>query len=172
MTCSHVFFKGSDNPEALMQVESFRLDVWKEILDHEAASARFGLDQFDYESWHFLYLKAGNIIGCGRLIIAENEQEVPDLCSFKPYLDRMRYPMGVMNRLVVHRDYRGNGVAQNINQQRVSFSCERSVADIWIEVQAQRCQTMERFGFELMGPSLDKTIPGDWRIMCNKVSSR
>ena len=172
MTYSHMLFKGSDKPETLMQVESFRLDVWKEVLDHEAASARFSLDQFDYESWYFLHLKAGSIIGCGRLIIAENEQEVPDLCSFKPYLECMRYPMSVMNRLVVHRDYRGNGVAHTINQQRVTLAGERSVVDIWIEVQAHRCLTMERFGFEIMGPSLDKSIPGDWQIMCNKAPSR
>ena len=169
MTCSHVIFKGRDDPEALMEVESFRLGVWEEILDHKAASERFSLDQFDYDSWHFLHMNKGCIIGCGRLIIADSELHVPDLCSFKPYLNRMRYPLGVMNRLVVHQDYRGNGVAHNINRQRVSFACERSVADIWIEVQAQRCQTMERFGFEQMGPSLDKTIPGDWRIMRNKI---
>jgi len=172
MMSSFVIFKGSDDAEALTEVESFRLDVWKEILGSEAASVRFGLDQFDYDGWHFLHIKAGHITGSGRLLIAESELEVPDLCSFKPYLEYMQYPMGIMNRLVVHKDYRGNGVAHNLNQQRISFACDRSVAEIWIEVQAQRCKPMERFGFEEIGPSLDKTIPGDWRIMCNNVSSR
>ena len=59
MTDSLVIFKGRDDPETLMEVESFRLDVWKEILDYEVASTRFGLDEF-FELAH--ELKAETII--------------------------------------------------------------------------------------------------------------
>ncbi len=164
-----VIFKGEDDPALLEQVEAFRLRVWGDLIGIRLAVKRFGLDSFDYQAWHIAYIEEDGLIASGRLIVATSQSSVPDLCSFRPYLDQMTYPIGILNRLVVDRMYRRQGMATSINRDRIKLAREHGVTSIWVEIQTNRVPSMERLGFFDVGPSLDKSVVGDWRIMCLKV---
>jgi len=162
-------FKGNDNPGMLRRIEEFRLDVWRRIIDAEVAADRFCLDPFDYDGWHVVHLDQNEIIGSGRLIIAGDHSGVPDLCSFEPYTQHVSYPMGVMNRLVVHHEYTCNGVGGQLSLERIELAREQGVVDIWVEIQGPRMSSMEQMGFQDMGPSHDTAIEGVWRIMRRSI---
>ena len=98
-------------------------------------------------------------------MIAKDNACIPDLCSFAPYVNSMNFPIGIMNRLVVHRDHAGNGIGKQLNLDRVALAQKQGASEIWVEIQDGRVQSMERIGFKDMGPSQDTTINGIWRIM-------
>lgn len=158
-------FRGSDNPGMLREIEAFRLYVWSRLIDAEVAARRFSIDPFDYAGWHVVHLGKDAIIASSRLIIAAEESQVPERCSFGPYLRHMRYPMGILNRLVVHPEHSGNGLGRRLNVARIELAARQGVDAVWVEVQTCRLASMRGLGFEDMGPSQDTTIDGDWRIM-------
>jgi len=160
-----LIFKGSDNIDMLREIEKFRLSVWSRVIDARTASSRFGIDQFDHDGWHVAYRDQGNIIASGRLIIASEQAGVPDRCSFGPYVERMHFPIGILNRLVVHWEHSGNGLGRRLNVDRLQLAARQGAAEVWVEVQSSRVSSMRTLGFEEVGPSQDITIAGDWRIM-------
>ena len=164
-----VVFKGEDDPALLKRIEAFRLHVWGELVGARRAAKRFGLDSFDYKAWHIAYIEEGGLVASGRLIIATCQSGVPDLCSFRPYLGLMEFPVGILNRLLVDPMYRRQGLATSINKDRIKLARDHGVAGLWVEIQSNRVLSMKRLGFFDIGPSLDKTIIGDWRIMCRSI---
>ncbi|MGD8674052.1 MAG: GNAT family N-acetyltransferase [Thiogranum sp.] len=160
-----LLFKGSDNIDMLREIEKFRLTVWSRVIDAKTASERFGMDQFDHAGWHVAYRDQGKIIASGRLIVVTEQAAVPDLCSFGPYVERMHFPIGILNRLVVHWEHSGNGLGRRLNVERLELAARHGAAEVWVEVQSGRVPSMQRLGFEEVGPSQDTTIVGDWRIM-------
>ncbi len=165
-------FRGDEAPDFLKRVEKHRLETWGRVVDRVAASARFGLDHFDSDAWHIIYSEENKIIGSGRLIIATSRQDVPDLCSFEPYLSRMCFPLGVMNRLAVHWKHRNKGIARQINLKRIQLANDKRATELWVEVQSHMVPVMENLGFKDEGPSLDETIVGEWRVLRNNINRR
>jgi len=135
------------------------------LISAKLAVKRFGLDSFDYKAWHIAYLEESGVIASGRLIIATCQSGVPDICSFRPYIDLMEYPIGILNRLLVDQMYREKSMATSINRDRIALARDHGVADLWVEIQSHRVPSLEKLGFCDVGPSLDKSIVGDWRIM-------
>jgi len=167
---STLILKGGDDVEMLRQIEAFRLEVWNRLVDSETAYTRFCLDRFDYDGWHIVLMNEANIIGSGRIIIASDESGVPDLCSFRPYAKSMNFPIGIMNRLVVHWQHANDGVGRQINLERVEIANNQGVSEVWVEIQVPRVASMEQLGFRDMGPSQDTSIVGVWRIMRKTIS--
>ena len=158
-------FRGRDDVTLLERIEVLRLGVWSEFISTTMAIRRFGLDPFDREAWHIVYLEGDNVIASGRLIIATCQSAVPDHCSFSNYHGLMSYPSGILNRLVVDRRYRRRGMANRINRDRIRLAEDNGVRDLWIEIQSDRLSAMEQLGFSDVGPSLDESVGGQWRIM-------
>lgn len=158
-------FHGEDNPDLLKQIETFRVSTWSTSIGAEQAARRFGRDIFDERSWHIACFDKAELIACGRLSIAATESHIPDTCSFEPYYTTMDFPIGMLNRLVVHHRYRRAGLANRINRERLVLANFQGATDLWVEVRACRTRSMNRLGFVDVGPSLDKSVPGNWRIM-------
>ena len=160
-----VIIKGSEDVALLNQIEVFRIQVWAEIVGAETAIHRFSLEPSDFTSWHFVHLYEGKIIACARLTLAASILEAPDACSFGPYHCDMQFPLATLNRLVVDGNFRSKGLAAAINVERIRFAKELGVRELWVEVANKGIMSMEILGFSEVGPSADKTIQGDWKIM-------
>ncbi len=165
-----VIFKGEEDTDLLQRIGEFRLRVWCGLIDAAVARQRFRLDQFDYAGWHVADLRDGEIVGCGRLCGARAAGEIPDSCSFGPYLDQMRYPVGVLNRLAIHPEFCGNGLSRRVVSARVELACELGFEEVWVEAQRQRVVSMQRLGFEDKGASSDTSVDGEWRILRKKTA--
>lgn len=160
-----IVFRGNKNASLLKQIEELRIKVWGELIGARASSVRFGLDIFDYSAWHIVHMYRGRIAASGRLIIVADCSDIPDLCSFAPYLDSMIPPIGFLNRLVVDQLSRRKGISVSIINERIRLARKLEVTDLWVETQACRVASMERMGFRVVGKSLDKSVDGDWQIM-------
>ena len=164
-----VVFKGSENTHLLKRIEVLRFDVWGRLIDPETAVARFALDQFDHEGWHVAYLDDDLIIASGRLMFSTDKNSVPDLCSLEPFVKQMTFPIGVLNRLVVHWEYSKNGLGTENMRDRVKLATTLGARQVWVEEQSKGISLLSQQGFQEMGPSQDKSVKGDWRIMCRTL---
>lgn len=167
-----LIFKGEERVAMLRQIEAFRLNVWRQLIGADAATARFATERFDYTGWHIVHRSRGEIIATGRLLVVDELEQVPDLCSFAPYVKRMDFPIGFLNRLVVHPMHRRKGLGRRVNSQRLELSERLGVREVWVEVQDNRVGSMQRLGFEEVGRSHDSTISGNWRILRKRNEQR
>jgi predicted GNAT family N-acyltransferase len=158
-------FRGEDEPRLLERIQNLRLDVWGQLMGGAAAARRFGQGAHDDKAWHVVYMEDGMLIAAGRLLLADTPDQVPDACSFAPYLEQMQFPCGILNRLVVSPRYQGRRLAREITLERIRCARECGAREVWVEVQAQRVSAMQRYGFVEVGRSLDETVAGDWRIL-------
>ena len=164
-----VVFKGSENVLLLEKIERLRFDVWARLIDPETAETRFSLDQFDYEGWHVAYFDNDQVIASGRLMIATDGKSIPDLCSFEPYVRQMNFPIGVLNRLVVHWQHTKKGLGTSNLHDRIKLAASLDVRQVWLEEQNKGISLVSQLDFQEMGSSQDKSIKGDWRIMCKAL---
>lgn len=164
-----VVFKGSENTQLLKKIEKLRFGVWGRLIDPETAVARFALDQFDHEGWHVTYLDNDLVITSGRLMISTDKTSIPDLCSIEPFVNHMTFPIGVMNRLVVHWEYTKKGLGTENIRDRIELAATLGASQVWIEEQSKGISLLSQLGFQEMGPSQDRSVKGDWRIMCKTL---
>jgi len=164
-----VVFKGRENTQLLKKIEALRFDVWCRIIDPESAVTRFSLDQFDYDGWHITYLDNDLVIASGRLMISTDRTSIPDLCSIEPFVKQMTFPVCVLNRLVVHWLYTKKGLGTENIRDRIELATTLGAKQVWIEEQSKGISLLSQMGFQEMGPSLDRSVKGDWRIMCKTI---
>jgi len=163
-------FKGRSNYNMLKELERFRIDVWSRIILPNIAGQRFGLDSFDMFAWHVVVADKGRILGSARLIIADSFLDIPDMCSFNPYIKQMHYPVAFMNRLVVGEQYRSNGVGKRLNRKRDELVVLSHAHEVWIEAEKNRHVSLLQNNYRHIGPSADESVDGDWSIYCKKMN--
>lgn len=162
-------FRGSECLQELKEVERLRQQVWSLQLDQTVVASRFALDQYDQKAWHVVTYVDDKIVGSGRVILVDSANDVPDQCSFGTFVEQMKFPVAVMNRLVVHPDYQGMGLAREITNERIAFSRQYGANQVWVEINETRVASMIKKGFSNMGESFDESIPGKWRVICKNL---
>jgi len=162
-------FLGHDRPELLTLIEALRLKEWDHVVGPEHSAQRFGLDRFDGQAWHIVHLSNHAAIASGRLYCCDARADVPDRQSFGPYLDRMGFPAGFLNRLVVDEQYRNRGFGTHIDAARIQLARQRSQKALWVEAEQWRVPHLQRLGFTVIGPSMDTSIAGDWHILIKEL---
>jgi predicted GNAT family N-acyltransferase len=158
-------FRGNERPDLLARIESLRLRQWSRLLGRAQSTRRFGLDRFDEQSWHVVYLDNNTAIASGRIHFCSAEDAVPDQVSFRPFLGRMVFPSGFFNRLVVDRRYRNRGLGGLIDKARIQLALESSQNGLWVEAESQRVPHLQRLGFVVIGASMDDSVAGEWHIL-------
>lgn len=164
-----LIFRGKEDDAMLFKVERLRQTVWRSLVNERAVKKRFALDKFDQIASHIAIVVDNEVVGSGRVIPVRSVADVPDQCSFGDFVGQMNFPIAVMNRLVVHSDYQRMGLSHQINQDRIDLARQFGVLEIWVEVAEERVSSMLKIGFQDMGSSFDKSIPGNWRILRKEI---
>jgi hypothetical protein len=157
--------RGNDDGDVLTAVGALRLEAWGRILGPGAAAARFGVDHDDAGAWHCLVLDDGVLVAAGRLTVHSTLDDLPESTSFGPYLGRMRAPLGLASRLVVHPAHQRRGHAARIIVDRLALAAELDLHEVWGETRRQQVNGLTRHGYEPLGPSPDDSVPGEWVIL-------
>jgi GNAT superfamily N-acetyltransferase len=168
-----IFSGRTDTCNLLPEIEALRLEVWTPKTGALAAQHRFGIDEADLDAHHYVIEgDHGQLLASARLVLTTNAYSVPDLQAFGPFVDQMRFPLAVLNRLVVHPCHQGRGFSALIDNCRVSDAASLGACAIWVEAEQSRAGHLaRRFHFEDRGASPDNSIPGNWRILCKPLDA-
>lgn len=162
-----VFVKGDENLKLLNEIKAFRLKVWSEVIGIEKAKLRFGVevDAQDLRAWHCVKYDDQKMIASQAFNVANNQQELADYCSYEKYVEMMRFPLAITNRLVIDSNNRHTGLREEFYNLCLEKANKLGLLELWAESQQERTQFHSRNNYKDMGPSSDKSIEGDWRIL-------
>jgi GNAT superfamily N-acetyltransferase len=146
------FFQTAD-ADLLQQAFALRRQVWAELPGVDSQSALSGGldDGFDATGLHWVVVAEGSVIASARLCLCDSLAALPDAYVFRDAADEVPLPTSAINRLVVHRDYRGRGLASRLDSIRLAESRGRGCASVtacWSPFSGERRRlAIEALGF-------------------------
>ena len=166
-----VFVKGDENLKLLNEVKAFRLKIWSELIGIEKAKLRFGveIDAEDLRAWHCVKYDNQKIIASQAFNVTNNQEELVDFCSYERYVKIMRFPLAITNRLVIDSNNKQMGLREEFYNLCLKKAKKLRLLELWGESRQERTQFHSRNNYKDMGPSSDKSIDGDWRILVKKL---
>lgn len=82
-------------------------------------------DPLDEMAIHFVAKQEDQLVGAARLIVL-NKDQISNIQRFAKYLEfdflqDLAFPFGFFSRLVVHPDFRGQGIGRQLKERRLDF---------------------------------------------------
>ena len=152
------------------EIMRVRRAAWEPVIGSRLTAIRFGFDDFDRRGWHVhVRNTSGQLIAASRLCLVGAGEPLPDENNLAPVQDRIVYPAVFLNRAVVHPDYRGQQLWQQMTSRRVQLALQWEAAEIWAEMQGRRIDYLESVGFERIAPSGDRQIVGGWELLRREI---
>jgi predicted GNAT family N-acyltransferase len=106
-------------------------------------------DGLDERAIHWIIESGGNIIASSRLVLLNDLKETAeDLDEFNLPAGR---PFGYFSRLVVHPDFRGNGISKIMDKSRMSYIKDNKVPFTLAFSFADRAVSLIELGFKELG---------------------
>jgi GNAT superfamily N-acetyltransferase len=104
----------------LRQILALRVLAWRSFINIDPELHEW-TDKHDATGRHWAILDGDTVVAAGRLSIHERLGDVPDSEVYVPVLSMpMAPPIASMNRLVVHPEYRGRGLSDELDEIRIS----------------------------------------------------
>lgn len=157
-------FKGKDNPDLLNDIVKLRLEIWKgQGIDLKKIG--HVLDRVDDDAYHIVCFQDHRLVAAGRVSLHQTGQSMPDFNNFSPWITEDDFPAAFLNRLIVHRQFRGQGIAKEIDKARLKFVADNAINKVFVEATGSRVKWLKTIGFKILGESQDRRYPGTWFIM-------
>jgi GNAT superfamily N-acetyltransferase len=142
-------------PSFIEEIGRLRYEVWIKLV--QAKSPYFQneqwLDKNDRDSYHWVVQDQGKVIASARLSIHGHMEDLQCYSRIpQEALPWIELPVAVLNRLVVHPDYRGQKIAALLDEKRIQFARERAVRSLVGEPILSRIKVLEGFDFKVFGP--------------------
>jgi len=138
--------------ELASDLASLRKTSWLKKHPQYAEKVAVWNDHHDLTSIHILAKDAEKIIGAARVTIAEYASQIPAIVSYSGINNCIRgssYPIAVFMRLVVHPEYRGLGIARQLDLERLAHTKKVGIDVCVIETHANsgRVEGLKELGF-------------------------
>lgn len=142
-------FVGKEDPALLQKIGQFRVNVWRS--EKKVISEIEGLDSWigphDLEGTHWVVTKDRAIIASARISIHRDRDHFPDSQDWSSIKNLIHTPFSSMNRLVVDRQFRRNGIAAALDRIRIEESLQKSISCIIVQIRKERIHSLEKQGF-------------------------
>lgn len=140
-------------PSQIQEIGKFRIEGWK---NEKGVSPDFfaqdvWLDELDQRARHWIATVNHTLVAVSRLSFHESLHDVPYADLLKPehrqYFENRR--LASINRLVVATEYRGHGLAGQMD--RIRIECAARQAEVIIAFpQLSRIESLQRKGFVII----------------------
>ena len=132
------------------EIGIFRRKVW-EIEDEFDASAfpeGLWIDELDKTATHWLVFDKEKIVASARLGVYNSYETTPYMSIMQPYKSLLKLPIASLNRLVVHKDYRRNHIAQLLDEARVNEARKNGAKTVVGQAVSYRIKGLQALGFK------------------------
>ena len=140
-------------PKLLEAAFALRRQVWAKLPGVNAQSALSGGldDGMDGAGLHWVVVAGGSVVASARLCVCASLDTLPDANVFRDSPAEVPLPTSAINRLVVHPEFRGLGVASRLDSVRISEARIRGCASVtacWSPFSGERRRcALESLGF-------------------------
>ena len=141
----------------LRQIGLLRADVWQNEKPTMSPLSENGiwLDELDrYEHMtQYAVLHKGKVVAAARLSLHDRSVVVPYADEFAPYDLCLGNLYGYISRLVVHQDFRGQGLARRLDMLRLHDAAAHGANVVIALALPYRVEPLKKIGFTYFGPS-------------------
>ncbi len=130
-----------------------RRKVWGLEKDFDASvfpSDEVWLDDFDKDAIHFAVFDEKKIIASARVGVYYSHKEVPYMYLMESYKSILKLPVASFNRLVVDVDYRGNKLAEILDEARIKEARKIGCKTIIGQAVPCRIEALKEIGFDFI----------------------
>lgn len=141
----------------LRQIGLLRSSVWQNELPAMTPLSEDGvwLDEFDHyeNTTQYVIMCESEIVAAARLSIHNRLVAMPYADEFSPYDLCLGNMYGYISRLVVHRNFRGMGMARRLDMIRLHDASEHGANVVIALALPYRVEPLSKIGFTYFGPS-------------------
>lgn len=141
-------------PECIEEIGRLRYLAWKDVegINKDFFSKGYWIDEYDKTSFIWGIKFNEIIIASARLSIHHTIESIP-WCNSIPsgVLELLKTPLGSMNRLIVHPDFRKRGLSKPLDMIRINTAKEKKLKAIIAETVNSRSSAIEKYGFRDYG---------------------
>jgi hypothetical protein len=126
-----------------------RYDVWSEVLEvkPEFHAQRLISDEHDEHAQHWAAFDGDTVVASARMCIHEKQEDTPDGCIFRE--THLPTPIATINRLIVHRNWRGRGISRQFDAYRIQSARNGKARCLLASASGTRIVSLQRSGFKL-----------------------
>jgi predicted GNAT family N-acyltransferase len=126
-----------------------RYEVWSEVMHvkPEFRAQRLINDEHDEHAQHWAAFDGDNVVASARMCIHEKQHDTPDAFIFCQ--THLPAPVATINRLVVHRKWRGRGISQQFDACRIQAARNGNARCLLASASGTRIASLQRSGFKL-----------------------
>jgi len=123
-TKPNLLIKEVHDKAVLDNIYQLRVEAWRMQLTH-TTSIEAWEDEFDPIAQHWGCFDEDRLVAAARLSVHQDIQNVPDADAYEGVITSdAPSPIASLNRLVVHHDYRGKGIAKKLDTVRLARARE------------------------------------------------
>lgn len=143
----------------LDEVCRLRVVAWKRQATIREGVVKWGPDSYDHSGRHWAILHGRRIVAAIRLTFHDHLSEIPAARCFKGVApEPLRAPIASYNRLVVHPDHRGRGLARALDVRCINAAGLAGASVLLgatghVQGQKSRIDAMVSLGFTILGPA-------------------
>jgi predicted GNAT family N-acyltransferase len=140
------------NTISIQHIRNFRAQVWtKEGLLSPSDINTVVLDEHDEDARHWMVQIKGEVIAAARLSLCSSILEAPDSESLMPFESFIPTPFGYLSRLVVRSDFRGKGIAKQLDHLRMQEAYKSGAKAVTGLAVPWRVKPLRKLGFVALG---------------------
>jgi predicted GNAT family N-acyltransferase len=145
----------TDDPALIKRIGRLRASVWLDegSLIPSACKDKVWLDELDSIGKHWVVMNKNEIVAAARLTCHEASGQIPHADEFAPYNMKLVGSYCFMSRLVVKKDYRGQGLANKLDKVRLEEANRLGMKKIIILPTKARVESLLKLNFYYYGES-------------------